>query len=444
MSHSVMTLGLRRDATIANIGAMQNPPGPITHGEHLAFLEVLGSMRANDARWTPTMAGFVTVRLVDKWGEALRGWLAPRPSEVAAVRDAIDKVAAGPARNALTAIVDAITQSWGRRRSQVSARLLAYAGLLYDSNEWALAADIYRTFLALTPSEPDARLVMHAWQSIGWCEIWLGRYAEAQTAHETARALASCGDERYLELAAEHGLAMVMFRRGNLPQADARFAAVVAECEKHVAEFPALANVLAVALHDQGNAAVRRGDLDRAFALFARALDESCDQKERDRILSDVAVAFMEMGVLDTARRAFHVVELTTQDATQRWIACLNLMYLATLDGSETVFERYRQAIAREPLPPRLAVSYQINLGEGLRRFGRERQARQAFDRAVVLAERHQLNRELIEAETARDAMPVAKTVKPELADPIELGEATKRVQDRITTMSAELVGAGV
>jgi tetratricopeptide (TPR) repeat protein len=420
---------------------MQSPPDSIRRGEHLAFLEVLGSMRANDARWTPTMAGFVTVRLVDKWGEALRGWLAPRPSEVAAVRDAIDKVAAGPARNALTAIVDAITQSWGRRRAQVSARLLAYAALLYDTNEWALAADIYRTFLSLTPAEPDAHLVTHAWHRIGLCEVWLGHYAEAQAAHETARALASVNDERYLELAAEHGLALVTFRRGNLPQADDRFGAVVAECEKHIAAVPALANVLAIALHDQGNAAARRGDFNRAFGLLSRALDEACDQTQRDKILNDVAFTFMEMGVLDTARRAYQVVELTTHDATQRRVVCLNLMYLATLDGSETVFERYRQALSREPLPPRLAVSYQIILGEGCRRFGRDTQARQAFDRAIVLAERHQLNRELIEAETARDATPVAQTSK--LEEPIELGEATKRVRDRIETMSAELAGAG-
>src|SRR5579872_5169370 len=170
---------------------MQSPPGPIARGEHLAFLEVLGSMHANDARWTPTMAGFVTVRLIDKWSEALHGFLAPRPSEVAAVRDAIGKVTPGPGRNALTAIVDAITQSWGRRRSQVSARLLAYASLLFDTNEWALAGDIYRTFLELAQSEPDVHLVMHAWNRVGHCEAWLGRFPEAQAAHETARALAA-------------------------------------------------------------------------------------------------------------------------------------------------------------------------------------------------------------------------------------------------------------
>ncbi|HSY82060.1 MAG TPA: hypothetical protein VK807_09870 [Gemmatimonadaceae bacterium] len=422
---------------------MQSPPGPITRGEHLAFLEVLGSMRANDARWTPTMAGFVTVRLVDKWAEALRGWLAPRPSEVAAVRDAIDKVAAGPTRNALTAIVDAITQSWGRRRSQVSARLLSYASLLYDSGEWALSADIYQTFLSLAPSDNETDLVMHAWLRIGLCDGWLGRYPEAQKAHETARALAAMKGERYVELAAEHGLALVTLRRGNLPQADERFSAVVAECEKHMAAEPSLVHVLVGALHDQGAAAIQRGDPDGAIALLARALEEASDQRSRDRILLDVAAAFMEMGLLDTARRAYLVVELTTQEASNRWIACLNLIHLAKLDGAETVFERYRQALSGESLPPRLAVHYQIELGEGFRRFGRAQQARQAFDRAVVLAERHQLNRELMEAETARDAIVEQAPSKPEQPEPIELEETTKRVRDAIEHMSAELAGAG-
>src|SRR5579863_3531428 len=313
---------------------MQSPPGPIARGEHLAFLEVLGSMHANDARWTPTMAGFVTVRLVDKWSEALHGFLAPRPSEVAAVRDAIDKVAPGAGRNALTAIVDAITQSWGRRRSQVSARLLAYAGLLYDTNEWALAGDIYRTFLALAQFEPDVYLVMHAWQRIGLCEGLLGDFSEAQGAHETARALASVNGDRYIELAAQHGLALVTHRRGNLPQAESQFASVVAACEKHIGELPALAQVLVNALHDQGVAAQQRGDLDRAMALFNRAMDEACDQRQRDRILLDVAVAFLDMGQLDTARRGFLVLELTAIEVSLRWIAILNLMHVAMLDGA--------------------------------------------------------------------------------------------------------------
>jgi len=152
----------------------------------------------------------------------------------------------------------------------------------------------------------------------------------------------------------------------------------------------------------------------------------------------------MEMGLRDTARRAYLVVEVTAEDRALRWIATLNLMHLARLDGAETVFERYRQTMSSEPLPPRLAVEYQIILGEGFGRFGRSQQARQAFDRAVVLAERHQLNRELIEAEKARDAIRPETTSTPERVEPLELGEATKRVRDRIEHMSAELAGAGV
>ena len=423
---------------------MQSPPGPISRGEHLAFLEVLGSMSANDARWTPTMAGFVTVRLVDKWAEALRGWLAPRPSEVAAVRDAIDKVAAGPTRNALTAIVDAITQSWGRRRSQVSARLLSYAALLSDGREWALSADIYRTFLSLA-YETERDLVCHAWHRIGWCEAWLGQYPEAETAFSLAREQAQELGDRYVELASAQGLAVIASRRGNLPKADAEFAAVVTACEQYLAEVPALGELLASALHERGNTAVRRGDLDRAFALLGRALSEARDQNQRDRILLDLAFAFMEVGLLDTARRAYLVVEIAGDDPKLRWIAGVNLMHLATLEGAETVFERHRKALVSEPLPPRLAVSFQITVGEGYKRFGRTPQARAAFDRAIVLAERHQLNRELIEAETARDAL-VSEPTAPKVdrvIEPMDLGEATVHAREVVELMSAELAGAG-
>jgi tetratricopeptide (TPR) repeat protein len=423
---------------------MQSPPDPITRGEHLAFLEVLGSIRANDARWTPTMAGFVTVRLVDKWAEALRGWLAPRPSEVAAVRDAIDKVAVGPTRNALTAIVDAITQSWGRRRSQVSARLLAYAAHLYDNNEWALSADINRTFLSLAhDSERD--LLAQVWYHIGWCETWLGRYPEAEAAHSLAREMGAERGERYIEVAAAQGLALITSRRGNLPKAENEFAAVVTACEQHLSEVPALGELLAWALLEQGNTAVRRGDTDRAFTLLGRALGEARSESQRDRILLDLAFAFMEIGLLDTARRAYLVVEIASEDPKLRWIAALNLMHLATIEGAETVFERHRKAMASESLPPRLAVNFNINVGEGYRRFGRMPQARAAFDRAIVLAERHQLNRELIEAETARDAVvsePVAPKAEP--VEPVEWGEATVRAREAIELMSAELAGAGV
>jgi tetratricopeptide (TPR) repeat protein len=413
----------------------------MTRGEHIAFFDVLGSMRANDARWTPTMAGFVTVRLVDKWAEALHGWLAPRPSEVAAVREAIEKVPDGPIRNALAAIVDAITQAWGRPKAQVSARVLAYATLLDDRQEWALAADVYRTFLAFA-SETEDDIVARAWHRLGVCERWLGRFAEAEQAHESARDTATRIGERYTELAARHGLAIVVLGRGNLPQADEMLSVVIAECEAGLSQIPGIIQVLVRAVHDQGVIAMRRKQIDRGFALLSRALVETTEARHRDRVLHDLSFAFTELGLRDTARRALLVLELTAQQMEVRWTATLNLMHLATLDGWEMVFERHRRSLVKAPLPPRLAVLYQIDIGAACRRFGRETQARDAFNRAIVLAERHQLNDLLIEAETARDA----KVQEPVVEAPARqaLGCETVRIIEVIEHLSADVIGAGV
>jgi hypothetical protein len=418
---------------------MLKPPEGIHRGEHLAFLEVLGSMRADDARWTPTMAGFVTVRLVDKWSEALHGWLAPRPSEIAAVREAIERVSAGPIRNVLTSIVDAITQSWGQPRSAVSARLLAYAALLYDEESWALASDVYRTFLAFAENEADRDLGAHAWLRLGTSLVMDGHLQEGQAAHEAARELAASIGHRYIELLAQHGLAIVAMQRGNLPDADQRLGALADVCRAEMEADAAIADVLARALHDRGWVAIHRGQIDRAFGLLYDAMQYTTEPRRKDRVLQDLALAFLESGNRATACKAMRLIEQRAEDQWLRWIAALNLMHCATLDGAETVFEHYRRSLASAALPARLLVGYHMFVGEGLRRFGREAQAVAAYGRAVTIAERHSLNAMLIEAEAAQHAAPAKVAEAPRNDAP----PAWSPEADRVARAIDEMVGVG-
>ncbi len=398
-------------------------------------------MHVDDPRWKPTTAGFVTVRLVDKWAEALHSWIAPRPTEVAAVRKAIGEMPEGPIQNSLVAIVNAVTQSWGRSRSVVSAHVLAYAALLHDQRESELAIDVYRTFLSFAESDNELELVPHAWQRLGMCAIAAGNFVDAESALETARAMADESGARFTELMSRYGLALVVLRRGNLPRADELLGEIVVECKPVVDAVPSVTDVMALALHEQGVVAMRRSDFDRGFTLLHAALEHHREERMQDRVLNDLALAFADVGKRDTARRALLLLQARTKDQTLRSIATLNLMELAIRTGSETLFERYRRTLAGEALAPRLAVDYQLGVGQGCRRFGRDEQARAAFDRAIVLAERHQLNDRLIEAEAARDAMPEEESSAPQ-AQP-DLGNAALRVADAIEHLSAELVGAG-
>jgi len=417
---------------------MQNAPDITPRGEHLAFLEVLGSMRADDARWTPTMAGFVTVRLVDKWAESLRGWLAPRPSEVAAVRSAIDKVAASPVRNALTGIVDAITQTWGQPRAVVSARVLAYAALLYDEEACALASDVYRTFLSFASTDSDQELRAHAWVRLGTSLVMGGHLKEGQAAHEAGREMAAHGGQRYLELLAEHGLAIVAMQRGNLPDADARLGALADTCRTEMVDDPSLGDIFARALHDRGWVAMQRHDIDRGFGLFHDAMRHAPDPRRKDRVLHDLATAFADSGDRLTACKVMRMIEQQSGEQRLRWTAALNLMHYATLDGSETVFEHYRRALASAALEPRLQVHYHMFVGEGCRRFGREAQAVAAYTRAITVGERYSLNQLVMEAEETKNAKPVPVETERTEVRPTWSPEA-----ERVARAIDEMVGAG-
>lgn len=417
---------------------------------HYAYFEALGGMSEEDERWSLTVAGLVTLRLVDKWVLALRGRLLPQPTEIAAARKAIAAAPAGALPTALAEIVDAIARAWGQRVPGVTARVLAYAALLYDAEQWALAADVYRTFLMFAATENDMGLVAHAWVKLGTALTMIGDLTPAERAQETGRAIAVERKERHLERLAEHGLAVLMLHRGNLPAADAQLGVVIAVCEAELQTEPSLIDVLARALHDRGWVALRRGDTARAFELLHAALQRSREPRRKDRVLHDLATAFEQLGDWVTARHAFAMLERQAEDQSVRWGAALNLMHLAALEGRETVFERYARALAREPLPPRFAVDLRIYEGEGCWRFGRKEQARLAFDRAITLAEVHQLNEQVIAAEATRAALERVAKIEDEggasIADPATAGAGdpeVARVAEAIAAMHAALLGVG-
>ena len=84
-----------------------------------------------------------------------------------------------------------------------------------------------------------------------------------------------------------------------------------------------------------------------------------------------------------------------------RWLATVNLMEIASLDGSELVFEQYRREMADVELPASISAEYHYYVGQGYRLFGRFELAAASLERAIELAERHRLNQVLIKAEAS-------------------------------------------
>jgi tetratricopeptide (TPR) repeat protein len=340
----------------------------------------------------------------------------------------------------LTNVVTAITGHWGKRHGEISTRVVNYAEMLYLQHEWMLAADVFRTFAGFASTESDCGLLPRAWHRVGMCESALSHFAEAEHALTIARDLAAQRDDTYTVLAAEHGLALTVARRGNFPDADVRFADIIRRCEMHLVAAPGVAAVLAKALQDAGGVALQLKDTDRAFALLGRALAHAPDVRDKERVLHDIGVVFLRLDIFDVARDTLQFVESHAQDETIRWVASLNLMHLATRQGSDIDFARHRRCVANIALPPRLSIDYHLYLGQEWERVGQPDRAQRAFQRAQDLGEQYGLNAQWFEAEDALTqlASRLDRIQRREVAAGL-----IETVEHTIAHLSAALVGTG-
>jgi len=188
----------------------------------------------------------------------------------------------------------------------------------------------------------------------------------------------------------------VLTERGNLPEAESILDQTILDAEQL-----GMTELRALALQDRAHTAHRRGDYDAAIAMQYLALQDVRTDNSRDRVLADLAASFFEIGLHTAARDANLVLAATAQEQFTRWQATINLMELAGADHFEPVFEQYRRELSTAALPPALSAWYFFYSGQGFRIFDRPEQARVAFERALEIAQQHQLNQVTFHAEQA-------------------------------------------
>jgi tetratricopeptide (TPR) repeat protein len=371
-----------------------------------------GAAIEQEPAWRVTMAGVVSMRLVDRWANS-RAPAVPAPTleEIESVQRAIIGCEPGPIPNILTGIVLAVTRWWGRRSPVVLTSVLAYARLLDgDDQNWKLAEDVYSTFLAHARTADEFELVPNACVRLGRCRRHLGRLADASAAYEMAVEAASAVGDAYNALLGRIGAASVVRLRGDLPLAEAVLDVVIDDARAMSNQHPAYFETLARALHERAYVAYEREQFECALTNLHEAMRAYTDDRQRDRALHDIAQVLVDLGHRDAGRDALLVLRATGCSPVQRWEATINLLELAAGDGQETLFERLaRELGAVKALPPYLAAHYHLQLGDGYRRFGRAIPARNALARAVHIAEQHRFNRILIMAEQI-SAAPVLPT----------------------------------
>lgn len=376
---------------------------------HLPFLEALAGMTETSPQWLRTLAGFLTLRFVEKWADTTDGAPAPLLKEINAVHRAVDAVDDARVRDLLDDIITATTRSWGRRSPAVTAAVLSYAQHLRELESWALAADAFDTFVRHALTSEERQFVPIAYVRLGACQRVAGDSDAALAAYEAGGECAERAGDIQTALMARLGAAHVMKDRGNYPAAEQMLDDVIAKATG-VEE---LTDVLARAKHDRGVVATDRGDTEFAVTLYYEALNAYKDERGRQRVLVDIAYNLTALGLVDAARDAFRALYASATEAYGRAIAAINLMYLAQLGCRELEFEHYRRELALAGLPPRAAAHYFLYAGEGLRRFGRNEAARVSYGRAIEIAARHKFNVILLQADGALDAMRRHEALPP-------------------------------
>lgn len=370
---------------------------------HRAYIEALAEEPEGSAGWHAIVAGYAALQLFESWMEGGLGATAPSMLDMWRVRRYVEAVPERHSdRRCLSDLVDSIAGATVGLRieprsvpsEQVGRVLAAYAKLLQYDALWGLAADVHGTIVEFAQRTNDVPRMLDSMLMLGYSRRMQGRFEDAASAYAALRVAAIAAKDVRYELESHLSDAKVAIDRGNLPLARELLDRTIAEgrrCEC----WPIVAKGLA----DRARVALAYDDQDLALACLYEAHELTPDAIGRERILSNIALTFAQMGLRDAARDAALLVAGTAQDRTTRLTAIVNLMELAHGDGRELVFEQYRRDLAGEELTPYLEATYLETCVTGLRIFGRHAEARHAAERMLDVAERHGLNEFVLKAE---------------------------------------------
>lgn len=395
---------------------------------HFAFFEEIASLEESDPSYRSAAAGLVVLRLVDAWLEEAPHASVDDEWGLLAIQGAIEAVDDG---TPIKTLLGRVVQSLRSARPDihvVTTPLMAYGQALEYDAKWLLAADVYQSVLAHLHPADDADASIAAYLRLAQCYRALSDVGPATEAFAAAAEIATTSGDMIGVLRARIGEAQVAMIKGNFPGAERILDQTIEQ-----AVGPELRDVRSRALHDRATVAYHRRQYEFAIQLAYDALAISQSPMQRDRILGDIAVSFMDLGVYSAARDAYLVISATAQEQFARWSATLNLMEIAFKTGVETQFELYRRQLADEKLPPQMTAAFELNTGLGYQVFGESNKAQHHLHRALALATQYGFNQYLFEAEEAllqatKDAPPRISTVELSL-DTEEVAQAIKELR---------------
>jgi hypothetical protein len=144
------------------------------------------------------------------------------------------------------------------------------------------------------------------------------------------------------------------------------------------------------------------------------------------RILGDIALGLVDLGVLDVARLAFEIVIASNASFVVRTNAMLELMAMEASTGNRMAFQRRRAELEEltERMPPSMRADFHFKAGVGLARFGQEARARTLLKAGMALSESHRLNTWYFRFDQALSELSEGSPREPERATDSDWSES--------------------
>jgi tetratricopeptide (TPR) repeat protein len=397
---------------------------------HAPFLERARVEREHDREHPARLAlgAYVVARLEDRLLSGLEGVEAQEGFswQVAAVRRHLGDLPADvPEAAHLRGIADAVP---GDPMPTPALRLCltAYAYFLEHEARLDEAIDMLglagRAHGASVPAAEFAAIALFA----GRLNRLLARWAAANTCYERAEEAAISAGDIVTMLRSRLGRCGVLRGQGNLPLAMANTRSVVDEAAKL-----GLREVQAMAYADLGSVYANQGLRVEAVQANYQAFLLSEDTLQRMRVLGDLGVCLLGMGVFEAARLAFEIVVNSNTSFHVRTNAVLELMDLESSVGNRVAFERRRAQAeeVRDRMMPSLSADFHFKAGVGFARFSRFKRAKELLGAGLRLAEEHRLNVWYFKFENELKALEALETSasvearEPEFATPATYSE---------------------
>jgi tetratricopeptide (TPR) repeat protein len=354
---------------------------------HEPFEAALARTPLQTPRWFRYRAGLRVLELLDRIWSGQPGDALDQPRRTA--RDAIAVVRPLAARAALDAILE-ISAAGGDSIRGALLALVRYGDRLRYESDYALALHVYRIVIDGAAEEGLVHLLAAVCEQAATC---LREQREIEAAFDHY----AIGHHIAVRLGDETAELRIAIAQADLYRVEAQLDRARGILDPVLARAKALGvpELVARAAHERGNVAHDLQQYVDALGYYAEAHPAMTSEKDRSRLLNDIALSLAELGYVEDARAVWRVVYSAAKgEAYTHWAAAINLMMMAHETGDMIVFDQFAKDLAKAKMPARLRLYYLLELGEGHERFGRHDDAEQAYTRAARTACQHRFDKE--------------------------------------------------